>query len=154
MHIEKVKGWIEKHGLSWRIIEPRRSTRTVREAAEALGVDTSSIVKTLIVVGEKGVYAVIIPGDRRLSINKNKLERIVGDHVRLAKPGEVVKYTGYPVGGVPPVGLPENVKLVVDELLLAKEVVYGGGGSDKLLLEFKPRELIEIVRPIVADVSV
>ena len=72
---------------------------------------------------------------------------------RLTRPDEVEVLTGYPVGGVPPIALPEGVKVVLDRSLLDRDVVYGGGGDVNLLLEFQPRVLVELGLAMVLDVS-
>jgi len=151
MCVERVSEWLRKHSLKWRLIRATKPTRTVRDAAEFLGVDESSIVKTLIVRANDAYYAVILPGDRKLDFEK--LKRIVGSEPRLAKPDEVLTATGFPAGGVPPVALPESIRVIVDQGVLEKEVVYGGGGEENCLLEFKPKEYVELLHPVVADVS-
>ena len=151
MPVEPVERWIKEHGVKWRIIRVPGRTTTVSDAARALGVNRSRIVKTLVVIAGEEVYAVIIPGDKRLDMNK--LARITGAKPRLAKPSEVIEKTGYPVGGVPPVALPSHVKLVIDESLVEQERVYGGGGEDGVLLEFNPRELVELAKPLVTKLT-
>jgi len=146
----KVEGWIRSHGLNWRVLEVPSSTRTVDDAARALGVSRDAIVKTLVVICRDSVLAVIVPGDRRLDISKL---RGVARDCRLAKPGEVEALTGYSVGGVPPIALSEGVKVIVDRSLLDRGVVYGGGGGENLLLEFSPRDLVSLGFAVVLDVS-
>ena len=151
MPIEPVIEWIRKHGIKWRIIKASGRTTTVDDAARFLGVDKSKIVKTLIVVAGDNVYAVVIPGDKRLDMRK--FASITGVRARLAKPEEVVEKTGYTVGGVPPIALPNNVKLIIDESLLKHDKVYGGGGEDGVLLEFNPKELIKLTKPLVTKLT-
>ncbi len=151
MPVEPVVKWIKEHGVKWRLIRSPGRTTTVDDAARFLGVDKSVIVKTLIVIANDEVYAVVIPGDKKLDMKK--LAHIVGVKPRLAKPEEVVEKTGYPVGGVPPIALPHNVKLVIDESLLRHDKVYGGGGEDGVLLEFNPKELVELAKPLIARLT-
>ncbi len=148
---QSVEKWIKVRGLGWRLIDTGGPTTSVADAAERLGVDPGNIVKTLVLVDGDKTYAVIVPGPARLSLEK--LARVVGGKPRMAKPREVVERTGYRVGGVPPVALPDNVVLVVDERVLRLEKVYGGGGKDGVLLEFNPSELVREAGCLVADVS-
>ncbi|MET1159509.1 MAG: YbaK/EbsC family protein [Thermoprotei archaeon] len=151
MPVEPVLEWIRKHGVEWRIIRASEKTTTVDDAARVLGVDKSRIVKTLIVIAGDEVYAVVIPGDKRLDMSK--LASITRSKPRLAKPREVIEKTGYPVGGVPPIALPSHVKLVIDKSILKHDKVYGGGGEDGILLEFNPRELVELVKPLITELT-
>lgn len=146
----RVEAWLRERGLDWRLIVMPGPTRTVPEAARQLGVEESLIVKTLVLICEGGVYAVIVPGDRRLSFEK--LERIAG-RCRMARRSEVEEATGYPAGGVPPVALPEDVGVIMDSRVAGMEVAYGGGGDERTLLEFRPHRLRELIQCIVADVS-
>lgn len=148
--VDRVRRWIESRGLAWEVIELPRPVRTVAEAAEAVGAGPEVIAKTVIAVCSRGVVAAVIPGDRRLDLSR--LGSVAGE-CRLATPREVEEFTGYRVGGVPPSPLPEGVIVVVDESLLGRGFVYGGGGSDHALLRFSPRDLVEAVGAVVAGVS-
>jgi prolyl-tRNA editing enzyme YbaK/EbsC (Cys-tRNA(Pro) deacylase) len=147
----RVVEWIRSQGLSWRVLEIPSSTRTVDDAARALGVSRDVIVKTLVVTCRDATLAIIVPGDRRLDMSKL---RSVARDCRLAKPYEVKALTGYPVGGVPPVALPSDVKVILDRSLLDRDVVYGGGGDENVLLEFSPRALVSLGLATVLDVSI
>ncbi|MCE4626932.1 MAG: YbaK/EbsC family protein [Desulfurococcales archaeon] len=147
---DRVESWLRKHGLDWRLITMHEPTRTVAQAARQLRVDESMIIKTLILLCENNVYAVIIPGDKRLSFEK--LGRIAGK-CRMAKRREVEDTTGYPAGGVPPVALPENIQVIMDIGIAYMKKAYGGGGDENTLLEFNPSKLKKLIQCIVADVS-
>ena len=136
----RLRECIRSKGLDFRIVELSRPTRTVREAAEALGVNPSLIVKTIIVESRGRYYAAIIPGDRRL--NLKAVEKVTGGRARLAERFEVLEATGYNVGSVPPLCLPSNVQVLVDSSIMGRERVYGGGGSESSLLEFEPSKLV------------
>ena len=146
----RVESWLRRHGLNWRLITMDKPTKTVAQAAQQLGVDKSMIIKTLILLCENKVYAVIVPGDKRLSFEK--LEKIVGK-CRMAKKSEVEDATGYPAGGVPPVALPNNIEVIMDARVVHLKKAYGGGGDEKSLLEFNPNTLKKLIRCIIADVS-
>ncbi len=151
MSRQRVEEWIREKKLSWRIHFLGRSVKTVKEAASAVGVSPQNIVKTVIVVCGGGVYACIVPGDKRLSFRK--LSILLECPPRLARPREVLEYTGYSVGGVPPAPLPSSVQVIVDERVLSRKRVWGGGGDEETLLEFNPREYVSIVNARIADIS-
>ncbi len=89
--------------------------RTVAEVAAMLEVAPSAITKTLIYVTDDGGWvAVAIRGDRE--VNEVKLQNIVGGLPPvLATPEQVASATGGPLGFSGPVGLPPEVRLLVDE---------------------------------------
>jgi len=110
---------------------------TVKEAARAVGVSHSCIVKTIVIICGGNPLAIITRGDKRLDL-KYLGEKLKCGVLRLAEPDEVKRHTGYNVGGVPPI-LP--IKTYIDSDVLAREYVYGGGGDEYTLLKFSPREL-------------
>jgi len=121
------------------VIRLQTPVRTAREAARALGVDESKIVKTLVVRCGGEYRAYVLRGTKRLDV------RSLG--CRMAAPEEVLAVTGYRVGGVPPVlGIP----VYIDEELLAEDCVYGGGGDEYSLLRFRPADLVKrgLARPV------
>ncbi len=119
--------------------------RTVREAAAALGVPETAIVKTLVVMCGGRPLAFIVRGDKRLDLAA--VSRALGCEARLASPSEVVEATGYPVGGVPPV---VPLETYIDRDVLALDVAYGGGGDERSLVRFSPGKLASLVgaRPL------
>lgn len=119
------------------LIKLKEKVSTVREAAHAVGVSQSHIVKTIVVVCGGSPLAIVVRGDKRLNLGKFG-ERLGCEDVRLATPDEVKTFTGYDVGGVPPV-LP--IDTYVDSDVLRKDYVYGGGGDEHTLLKFSPRDL-------------
>jgi prolyl-tRNA editing enzyme YbaK/EbsC (Cys-tRNA(Pro) deacylase) len=146
-----VEEWIRRMKLPWKLHRLGTKVRTVSEAAKALGVPRYMIVKTIVVVDGDKTYACLVPGHRKLSMEK--LRKLVGGNPRLATPEEVEERTGFSVGGVPPAPLPSSVTVIVDREVAEMDKVYGGGGDDETLLELRPRELIAVAGALVADIA-
>ncbi len=130
-----VRQFLRTHNLPGEVLEFPQPTRTVEEAARVLGVEPARIIKTLLFLVRKEPHLVIAAGTTRVSY------RALAQHlgvsrkkIRLATPEEVLAWTGYPVGAVPPIGLPHAYPTLLDETILAYEEVYGGGGSPNALL--------------------
>jgi len=47
----------------------------------------------------------------------------------------------------------KRIRCVMDERILMKEKVLAGGGSEKTLISIRPKDLAEILKPIIADIS-
>jgi len=93
---------------------------------------------------------VILPAKNRISYRKIKALLGVKD-VRLASEAEVLEYSGYPVGGVPPFNLVERVLL--DQEVLKNATAIFGGGDVNMLVELRTKDIVEIANPIVTDVA-
>lgn len=70
----------------------------------------------------------------------------------LAKPGQVEAATGFAVGAVSPLGLPEQVNLIIDTCLSQYDTVLCGAGSHRASLVVNYELLMDITQPVVADV--
>jgi Cys-tRNA(Pro)/Cys-tRNA(Cys) deacylase len=78
-------------------------------------------------------------------IDTKKLAQVTGiDGWRLAKPEVVLDATGYPVGGTPPVGLRQKIRMIVDMRAAALPEAYAGGGRHDVMLRIKPADIIRI----------
>jgi Cys-tRNA(Pro) deacylase len=145
---------LERHKLQATLIEPSIPTPTVLDAARALGVEAADIIKSVAFEARDGtVVLVVAPGDRR--IDANKVAHLTGlERLKMASPARVLEVTGYPAGGVPPVGHPEGLRVVMDLTLLERAELIGGGGSERLLLRITPAEVVRATDALVADVCV
>ena len=151
--VEEVKKFIEEHDLDAKILQFDEPVRTVEEAAERSKVDPSEIVKTIILIADDRPIAAIIQGNRKIDLEK--LRRVLNaNYVRLAKPSEVLKLLGIGIGAVSPLlNSMKRIQCIIDEKVLMMKKVLAGGGSEKTLVLIKPKDLAEILKPIIADVS-
>ena len=115
-------------------------TRTVAEAAAAVGCAPAQIAKTLVFVADGDPVLVVASGAHRVDPDK-LADAFDCAEIRQASADEVRAATGYPVGGVSPVcpGLP----VVFDEALLAHPRIWAAGGDGNTLFEVDPRALAE-----------
>ena len=125
-------------------IEPRQfpeGTKTAQDAAAAIGVEVGQIVKSLVFLVDGAPTMALVAGDNRLDEKKlsaacggGKVERADADAVRAA--------TGFPIGGVPPVG--HDLAVYVDEDLLRFDEVWAAAGTWTDVFPVAPKELVRI----------
>lgn len=148
----RLREYLEAHGVQATIFEPGVPTPTVLDAARALGVEPGQIIKSVAFAAKDGtVVLVVAPGDRR--IDTNKVSTLLGlERLKSAAPAQVLEATGYPAGGVPPVGHVAGLRVVVEITLLERDELIGGGGSEHLLLRIAPSEVVRATGAIIGDV--
>ncbi len=135
------------------IVATHGYARTAAEAAEGLGVLVSSIVKSLVCLVDGAPVVALVPGDRDLSFSK--LASLAGgDEVRLASRRLVEQASGYPVGGVTPVGLPADLPVFGDSVILSTDIVFCGAGSDRHMLRIASRDLERHVPVVWGEICV
>jgi prolyl-tRNA editing enzyme YbaK/EbsC (Cys-tRNA(Pro) deacylase) len=143
MSAESVLEWLAHHAPDLVLIDHSRSTATVAEAAEVLGVEPGRIAKTLAFrVGEVSML-LLARGDARLDNAKCKAE--FGGRPRMLGPEETLALTGHAIGGVCPFGLASDMPIVADRSLLAYATVFPAAGSRTSSVEVTPQRLAELV---------
>ncbi len=147
---DSLRAFLASNAIPHRFIEFDGPVKTVEQAAKKVAVE--KIVKSIVLVGsdQKPVLA-ILPARNRVSYKK--LKKLLGvKDVRLANPAEVLQYSGYPVGGVPPFNNIQRVIMDPEVLQNAKSI--GGGGDPNKLLELETQDILEVLRPLVADFTI
>jgi len=126
------------------LITTQTPTPTPQDAANFCNVSVDQIVKTLILkTNTQQFIAVILCGSD--SLDQNALRKAYGcKKVRFAKKEEPLEQSGFPAGGVCPVGMKQDIKVFVDENILNYDVVIGGGGKPDSLLKISPQRIVHL----------
>ncbi|MFA7431510.1 MAG: YbaK/EbsC family protein [Rhodospirillaceae bacterium] len=148
--VQRVRNALKDVGSAAAVIELAHSARTAQDAANALGTELGSIVKSLVfVIGDTPVMA-LIAGDRQC--NADALPGVLGleGEVRRADAAVVRAATGFAIGGVAPVGHPEPLPLAIDASLGRFAVVYAAAGHPHCVFPTSLEELARMTPGIVA----
>lgn len=150
---DSVENFIRRYDLRAILYRYSESVESVEKASKVCGAPPSDIVKTLIVIADGKPYIAIIPGDRRLSYRKFA-KVVTAKSVRMAKPEEVRTLTGFDIGGVSPLSeCIRRYRVVVDQNLVDKLYVWCGGGDRYSLAYVNVKDLLDILSPLIADIS-
>lgn len=127
-------------GVETEVVEIPEGTPTAAAAAAAIGVDVGRIANSLVFTADGEPLLVLTSGAHR--VDTAALGARIGATVRRADPETVRAATGFPIGGVAPVGFPAPVRVLVDEDLLAYDTVWAAGGTPHTLFEITPADLV------------
>ncbi len=144
---ERVKAALRTLGLPGSVVNFEASTSTAVDAANAVGCEPGQIVKTLFFLADGRPTVALVAGDRQA--DTARLAEVVGvgrKRLKMGTPEEVLEHTGYPVGGVSPVGLPSPSDVVVDESLRRFEVVWAAAGTGNAVFEARTAELVQAIK--------
>jgi prolyl-tRNA editing enzyme YbaK/EbsC (Cys-tRNA(Pro) deacylase) len=147
---ERVLTAARELGLHVQMTKFERPTRTVSEAAEAVGCQAAQIAKSIVFIADGDPVVVIASGARR--IDETALCEVLDcAEARPATPEEVRAATGFSPGGVPPFshGLP----VVMDQALLDEGRVWAAGGDGNTVFEVEAKKLADCTGATVAPVG-
>lgn len=146
---EKLKQFLTFNTVWHRFIAFTEPVKTVEQAAKKVQVE--KIAKSIVMVDSNGdPLLAIVPAQRKVSYKRIKNMLGVKD-VRLATADEVLRHSGYPVGGVPPFN---NIKRVLlDSQVLRNETAIAGGGDVDKLIEVNTKDIVGILKPKIDDIS-
>lgn len=144
--------YIRANGLKAEIVFFEAETPTVEIAAKVAKVLPEQICKSILFIALEEPIIVISTGIKpigykmladQLGISRRKL--------KLAKPGEVLRITGYRVGTVPPFGHRVVIPTYIENQALDQSELYAGGGAENALLRITPEELKAATSGILID---
>jgi prolyl-tRNA editing enzyme YbaK/EbsC (Cys-tRNA(Pro) deacylase) len=147
----RVQEALREKGSDAQVVELPDSTRTSAEAAAAIGVEVGQIAKSLVfVVDGEPVVAVLSGVDR---LDTHKLRRLRGAaRVERADADRVREATGFPIGGVSPVG--HDAPVIVDQGLASYDVIWAAAGTPNAVYPTTFAELVAASGGQVVDVRV
>jgi prolyl-tRNA editing enzyme YbaK/EbsC (Cys-tRNA(Pro) deacylase) len=147
-----LRAFVEARAVQARLVYPSVPTPTVPDAALALGVPASSIVKSLVFLAAGAPHLIVAAGEARVRMPALALALGVSrKRLKLASPEEALELTGYPVGAMPPFGhrallptLADARSLNPDDQPPERVILYGGGGTHSALLELSLATLLAV----------
>ena len=128
-----------------------KSCHSVEEAAETAKVDPTNFIKSICMMDSRSnLIVAIVKGECRASTSRVSKSLNIERPI-IASPEEMLEKSGYPCGGTPPFGY--NAIFLIDPKVMEKEVVYGGGGSERALVKVSTSELKRLNKGRIIRVS-
>jgi Cys-tRNA(Pro) deacylase len=148
-----LKAYLIREDLNFEFFE-KKETHTAETAAKSLGVPLNKILKSIIFVDENKLpLLAIVRGDQHVS--RKKLQHIF--HLKKAKIASqkiAEQTTGYPTGGIPPIGHKNPLRTAIDPLVLENEFIWAGGGTRKKMVKLKTSDIVLLSKALVKDITV
>jgi prolyl-tRNA synthetase len=105
--------------------------RTVEDVTKHFGTSADRVLKTLLVRGKDGLVALCLRGDHEINeVKASKLPELPGESV-LASDEQILANAGVRPGFIGPIGLPDNIPVIVDRsAAVLADFVCGGNAND------------------------
>jgi Cys-tRNA(Pro) deacylase len=139
--VERVIAAGADRGIEVRAYRFPDGTRTAADAAAAVGVAVSRIVKSLVFAVDGEPVVALLGGADRLdearlaaAAGGSAAERVDADRARAA--------TGFSIGGVPPIGHATGLPVFLDDALLELDEVWAAAGTGRDVFPVAPSDLL------------
>src|SRR3954454_21000601 len=139
---QKVIDATERLGLDIEVRTLDAPTRTVDEAAAAVGADRAQIAKSLVFLADGDPILAVVSGAHRVDSDALALSCDCAV-IEQASPDDVRAATRFAVGGVPPFA--PDLRVVFDEALLQYDRIWAAGGDGNTLFEVDPKLLAKAI---------
>jgi Cys-tRNA(Pro)/Cys-tRNA(Cys) deacylase len=146
---------LDQHKVAYEPVEFDDSIHDAALLAQAVGVPAYMVYKTLVVdTGEKKPLLALIAADRKLDLKK--LAKAAGfKKLAMAAHANAEKWTGLKTGGISPLMLMDkNWRVFIDQLATDLPQILLSAGQRGLNLRVPTADVLRVLSPVVADISV
>jgi prolyl-tRNA editing enzyme YbaK/EbsC (Cys-tRNA(Pro) deacylase) len=155
--IQRVFGAASRKGVTLEVTVFGQSTHTAEDAAAAVGAELGQIVKSLVFVaaaegGGLEPIVCLVAGHNRVDLARLAAVSGAGD-VRRATAREATELTGFTIGGIPPIGHINPVRVIMDPDLGRFQTVWASAGSPTAVFPVPPATLRTLANAIVAPIA-
>ena len=124
------------------VVEHLQTTRSAREAAEAIGCHLTQIVKSLIFRTKDSHRPVLVLASGPNRVNEAHLSELAMESIERADPDFVQTVTGFAIGGVPPLGHLTKMLTFIDQDLMRLDEIWAAAGTPNAVFKLTPTELV------------
>ncbi len=127
--------------------------RSLEQAAAERNQQPEQVVRSLLFrLAAEEFLMVLVAGPQQ--IDWKQLRRTLGQsRLTMAKPDELRRITGYEIGAVAPFGLPQPVRVLIDQSVLDQEEISMGSGVRGTAVLLKTADLLNALGEDVEIVS-
>lgn len=158
MSDDKVLDELHRLGIEYTLMPCDPELADTAQFCEAYRIDPQDSANTILVVGKSNprVYvACVLLATTRLDVNGTVRKRLGIRRTSFASADESAEITGMIMGGVTPFGLPVDLPIWVDPLVMTRDSIVLGGGSRDRKVVAAPSVLKQLASvEIVPDLAV
>ena len=138
------------------IFECKDQFSDTQNFCEHYGFDIEDSCNAILIKAKKPeeFYAMFcVLGSTRLDVNTKAKNAMGAKRVSFASREEAEQVTNQIYGGISPLGLPENLKIFIDENVMNREKLFIGAGNRVSKFFLSPELLVELTKAEVLDLT-
>ena len=153
--VKKVISILQSNNHPMNVIQLEETARSATDAANSLNVKVGAIVKTLVFILRSQKHEIpvvaLVAGDKRC--NTDTFIKLLDTKGKMVKPdaNRVKEITGYSIGGVSPIGLPNELHLIIDSSLKRFETIWSAAGHTHCVFAATYRQLKDMTNATESD---
>ncbi len=150
--IERFTARASERGIDAEVQTFPEGTRSAADAAAAIGCDVAQIVKSLVFLADDEPVLVLTSGAHR--VDEAALAELLGARtIAKADADQVREATGYAIGGTPPFGHDQPLRVICDADLAEQPQVWAAAGTPMAVFPLSGARLVEASGAAVAEVA-
>ena len=147
-----VQTYLHSVGHRGEIVMLADSARTAAQAAAALGCEVAQIAKSLVFAAADGRGVLVIAsGSNR--VDEVRIATLLGESIGKATAAQVREWTGYAIGGVPPVAHQTPLRTFLDEDLAQYDQIWAAAGHPHAVFPLSFADLVRWTGGTVAHIK-
>lgn len=147
-----VHNFLVERDVPHELVPVRGRLRQPERWAPTLGLPPEQVGRVVLFSSGSEPVAALVQADR--APDPGRVARAAGgDSAKELEPDRATDLTGFLSEVIPPVGLPEGVRVVMDRHLSSQEVLYFPGGEPNSVLKIRARDLRRAAGAKVAAIS-
>jgi len=150
--VKRVQEIITQFDPKLKVLALDTTARTAKDAAEFLGCEVGTIVKSLVFRTDDTFLICLVAGDKRCSLNKLK-KILQKKDVSMANADEVKINTGFSIGGVAPIAHLKKLNILIDQSLSRFKNVFAAAGHPNSIFKIEYNQLIQMTKGEVKEIA-
>ncbi|MGZ8868052.1 MAG: YbaK/EbsC family protein [Thermoanaerobaculia bacterium] len=147
---------VVRHSIEGEVLPCRSEWADTAEFCANYAIPPDEACNTILVALKKTpreYVACLVRADSRLDVNHRVSKQVAFKRLSFAASEETAVLSGMEIGGVTLIGLPADVPILIDALVMAKESIIVGGGNRTSKIRLRPAELMKLPGARVAEVA-
>jgi Cys-tRNA(Pro)/Cys-tRNA(Cys) deacylase len=133
--------YLDLQGIPYRIFQHTSPPLSLEQAAEERGQEPGQIIRSILFRHEHEYYVMVLMAGPGQIAWKRIREHLGVSRISMATEAEVRQVTGYELGAVNPLGLPQPVRILADTSVFEPEEISIGSGVRGAAIILKSKDL-------------
>ena len=149
----RIQDALDALGHPGRVREFPTGTRTVADAAAAIGCTVAQIAKSLVFRAPQSDRPVLVIASGVNRVDERRIAAALGEPIGKADAAFVRDRTGFVIGGVPPLGHATPPVVFIDRDLLALDEIWAAAGTPNAVFPLRSADLERLTGGSVLDLK-